>query len=211
MRSRIDALCPAATVSDPPGAASRGLRRRWLHFITIQKMPFETFTRQRRVGRQPYVTIQKKGVISLNRAAFEALESPDSVELLYDPDARQVALRKVDSSVEHAYQVRAPVPNHATWLVSGSAFTAYYEIDTSSSVRRAARTDGDLLIVDLNDPGVDPRGEATDTAEMDAPEEDTPETEAPEEDTPEMNPQEDIPEMDTQIIDRRGEGDGPQF
>jgi hypothetical protein len=124
-------------------------------------MPFETFTRQRRTGRQPYVTLQKKGVISLNKAAFEALDSPESVELLYDPDARLVALRKVDSAVEHAYQVRAPVENHATWLVSGGAFMSYYEIDNSASVRRAARKDGDLLIVNLNDPGVDPRVEQT--------------------------------------------------
>jgi hypothetical protein len=127
-------------------------------------VPFETFTRQRRHERQPFVTIQKKGVISLNRAAFEALGNPESVELLYDPDARLVALRKVDSFVEHAYQVRAPVENHATWLISGAAFVAYYEIDASVSVRRAARQDGDLLIVDLNDPGVDPRAESSDAA-----------------------------------------------
>jgi hypothetical protein len=127
-------------------------------------VPFETFTRQRRHGRQPFVTIQKKGVISLNRAAFEALGDPESVELLYDPDARLVALRKVDGFVEHAYQVRAPVQNHATWLISGAAFVAYYEIDASVSVRRPARLDGDLLIIDLNDPGVDPRAEASDDA-----------------------------------------------
>jgi hypothetical protein len=121
-------------------------------------MPFETFTRQRRVGRQPFVTIQKKGVIGLNGAAFEALDRPEAVELLYDRDERRVALRKVDGSVEHAYQVRAPVKNHATWLVSGSAFVSYYEIDTSASVRRAAHMEGDLLIVNLTDPGVEPAG-----------------------------------------------------
>lgn len=126
-------------------------------------MPFETFTRQRRTGRQPFVTIQKKGVISLNGAAFEALDSPDAVELLYDTDARLVGLRKVDSSVPHAYQVRAPVENHATYLISGAAFMSYYEIDNSRSVRRPARLDGDLLIVDLNDPGVDSRSENADT------------------------------------------------
>lgn len=126
-------------------------------------MPFETFTRQRRTGRQPFVTIQKKGVISLNGAAFEALDSPDAVELLYDTEARLVGLRKVDSSVPHAYQVRAPVENHATYLISGAAFMSYYEIDNSRSVRRPARLDGDLLIVDLNDPGVDSRSENADT------------------------------------------------
>lgn len=128
-------------------------------------MPFETFTRQRRTERQPFVTIQKKGVISLNRAAFEALGSPEFVELLFDPDARLVALRRADSWVEHAYQVRAPVKNHATWLISGAAFVNYYEIENTQSVRRAARLDGDLLIIDLNDPHVDPRTEPT-TAEV---------------------------------------------
>ncbi len=125
-------------------------------------MPFETFTRQRRVGRQPFVTIQKKGVISINRAAFDALDSPESVELLYDRDASLVALRKVDSSVDHGYQVRAPVQGHATWVISGAAFVSYYEIDTSTSVRRPAHMDGDLLVVNLNEPGVDPQGEQTD-------------------------------------------------
>jgi hypothetical protein len=129
-------------------------------------MPFETFTRQRRSSPQPYITIQKKGVISLNKAAFEALDSPETVELLYDSDARLVALRKVDSSVEHGYQVRAPVENHATWLVSGAAFVGYYEIDTSLSIRRAARKEGELLIVDLNDPGVDPKGDPVDTPDF---------------------------------------------
>jgi hypothetical protein len=125
-------------------------------------MPFETFTRQRKADRQPYVTMQKKGVISLNKAAFDALEQPDSVELLYDSESRLVALRKVDSSVEHAYQVRAPVENHATWLVSGAAFVSYYEIDNSESIRRPARREEDLLVIDLNHPGVDPRAESAD-------------------------------------------------
>ncbi|MBV9805117.1 MAG: hypothetical protein JO130_18090 [Solirubrobacterales bacterium] len=125
-------------------------------------MPFETFTRQRRAG-QPFVSIQKKGVISLNRAAFEALGSPEFVELLFDRDAQLVALRRVDSSVEHAYQVRAPVESHATWVISGGAFLTYYEIENSKSVRRAARVEDDLLVINLNDPHVDPRAESTPT------------------------------------------------
>ena len=138
-----------------------------LAFHYYLKMPFETFTRQRRAG-QPFVTIQKKGVISLNRAAFDALGSPEFVELLFDRDAQLVALRRVESSVEHAYQVRAPVTNHATWLISGGAFLTYYEIDSSESVRRAARVEDDLLIIDLKDPHVDPRGESTRTDASDS-------------------------------------------
>jgi hypothetical protein len=125
-------------------------------------MPFETFTRQRRAGRQPFVTLQKKGIISLNRAAFEALNHPEAVELLYDRDGHLMALRHVDSSVEHSYAVRSPAGNRGTWLVAAGAFASYYEIDISASVRRPARIEDDLLIVDLNDPGVDPRGEPRD-------------------------------------------------
>jgi hypothetical protein len=122
-------------------------------------MPFETFTRQRRANQQPYVTLQKKGSISLNRAAFEALDNPEAVELLYDRDSNVMALRHIDSSVEHSFKVRAPAGSHGSWLVAGAAFASYYKIDISASVRRAARLEGDLLIVDLNDPGVDSRGE----------------------------------------------------
>jgi len=120
---------------------------------------FETFTRQRRADQQPYVTLQKKGSISLNRAAYEALEHPEAVELLYDRDAHLMALRHVEPSVEHSFKVRAPAGNRGTWLVAGGAFTSYYEIDISASVRRPARKEGDLLIIDLNNPGVDSRGE----------------------------------------------------
>ena len=127
-------------------------------------MPFETFTRERRADRQPYVTLQKKGSISLNRAAFEALNNPEAVELLYDRQANLMGLRRVDSSVEHSYKVRTPPRGHGTWLVAGGAFANYYEIDISASVRRAARIEGDLLIVDLTDPGVDSRGEPRSSA-----------------------------------------------
>ena len=117
-------------------------------------MPFETFKRQRlKPGAEPLVTIQKKGVLSLNRAAYVALEEPQAVELLYDRDARLIGLRKADSSVEHAYAIRT-FGKGGTWLVSGTAFTNYYDIDTSVPTRRAGRMDGGVLIIDLNDPGI---------------------------------------------------------
>ena len=116
-------------------------------------MPFETFKRQRvRPGTDPLITIQKKGVFSLNRSAYEALGSPDWVELLYDHDSRLVAIRKVDESVEHAYRCRT-FGKGGTWLVSGTAFSNYYGIDTSTPTRRAAHMEDDMLVIDLNDPG----------------------------------------------------------
>jgi hypothetical protein len=122
------------------------------------RVPFETFKRQRvRPGREPFLTIQRKGVFSLNRPAFEALEQPESVELLYDPEARLIGLRKVDSGLEHAYMVRSLGGRGAdsTFLISGTAFTNYYGIDTSTSTRRTGRMEGDMLVIDLNDPGTE--------------------------------------------------------
>lgn len=116
-------------------------------------MPFETFKRQRlKPGAQPFVTIQKKGVLSLNRAAYAALDEPEAVELLYDREARMIGIRKAESALEHAYVVRS-FGKGGTWLVSGTAFTNYYDIDTSVPTRRTARIEDGVLMVDLNDPG----------------------------------------------------------
>ena len=121
-------------------------------------MPFETFSRRHmRPGGEPFLTIQRKGVFSLNRAAFEALGSPDAVELLYDSEARLIGLRKVDGGLEHAYAVRrlGRGGTESTFLVSGTAFTNYYGIETPASIRRSGRMEGDMMVIDLNDPGTE--------------------------------------------------------
>ena len=122
-------------------------------------MGFQTFKRGRiRPGTEPFLTIQRKGVFSMNRAAFEALGSPKLVELLYDADEQLIGLRKVDSSVSHAYPVRglgSRRPTNSNFLVSGTALTTFYGIDTSVSRRRIARIEGDMLVVDLKDPGLE--------------------------------------------------------
>ncbi len=117
-------------------------------------MPFEVFKRQRLApDKDPLITIQKKGIFSLNQIAYEALGKPEAVELLYDRDARIIGLRKVDASVQHAYRVR-PFGSGATWLVSGTAFTKYYEIDLSVPIRYTARKERDMLVIDLKDAGI---------------------------------------------------------
>lgn len=118
-------------------------------------MAFETFKRQRLTpSGEPLITIQKKGIFSLNRAAYEALGTPDAVELLYDRGARLIGIRKVSKSVGHAYTVRAFGKSGMSWLVTGTAFLNYYDIAARDPVRRHARVEKDMLIIDLNDPGV---------------------------------------------------------
>ena len=118
-------------------------------------MAFETFKRQRLTpSGEPLITIQKKGIFSLNRAAYDALGTPDAVELLYDRESRLIGMRKVSKSVAHAYTVRAFGKSGMSWLVTGTAFLNYYDLPVHDPIRRRARVEKDMLIIDLNDPGV---------------------------------------------------------
>jgi hypothetical protein len=121
-------------------------------------MPFEVFHRQRApLVLQPYVTIQKKGIISINEAAHAALQSPKAVELLYDREAKIMALRAADPETEHAYAVRPNGTAAKSYLIAGTAFTKYYGISTGVARRWAAQlqmgSDGKILVVNLNVPG----------------------------------------------------------
>lgn len=117
-------------------------------------MPFETFKRQRlKTSTSPEVTIQRKGVFSLNRAAYEALGGPDAVELLYDREERLIGIRKVTPDTPHSYTVR-PLNRGSTYLFSGTAFTNWYGIPTPVSKRWPGALQEDMLVVDLKQPGI---------------------------------------------------------
>ena len=119
---------------------------------------WETFRRRAApVTTQPMVTIQKRGTISLNRPALEALGEPAAVELLYDRDERLMGLRPVDPVASHAYRPRKQ-GRTSNIIVSGQAFTQYFNVETSAARRYpAAMLDG-VLVVDLKQPGTDATG-----------------------------------------------------
>lgn len=122
-------------------------------------MPFEVFKRQRApVSTEPAVTIQKRGTLSLNAAAYESLEAPEAVELLYDRSERLIGMRKANPSTDHAYAVRPLGKGGRNWLISGRSFSAYYGIPTESARRWSARVDEGMLIVDLKQPGTQVTG-----------------------------------------------------
>lgn len=115
---------------------------------------FETFKKRMvPLKKAPYVTIQKRGTMSFNAAAHAALGNPEAVELLYDRDERIIGVRSVDPGVEHAYPLRSPSKRDMSFILSGTAFTKYYEIDTSVSTRYPAYMDGDVLCIDLKQEG----------------------------------------------------------
>ena len=115
---------------------------------------FEVFDKRAvPISGEPMVTIQRKGPISLNKAAFHAMGKPSCVELLYDPAERIVGLRPLKEQLPHAYPVRAQGRSN-TYLVAGHAFMRYYSIPNEVSTRYIAQMFGDVLGVDLKQKGV---------------------------------------------------------
>jgi hypothetical protein len=115
-------------------------------------MTFEVFTkRMARAADQPYVTIQKRGIIAFNHAAFRALGEPSAVTFLFDRENRVVGFRAAERGEEHAYGVRANAKG-TTHMVSGTLFTKHYEIPTEVARRWLGRINDDgLLTIDLKE------------------------------------------------------------
>ncbi|NJC15644.1 hypothetical protein F4558_005470 [Micromonospora profundi] len=134
---------------------------------------FQVFTRRMvPLVKQPAVTIQKRGNMSVNRAAFVALGEPQAVELLYDPAENIVGFRAVPTDTEHAYPMRPQGQKEdGPYIVAGMAFTKYYGIDTTISRRWPATMQDDVLCIDLKQEGTvvtSNRGRSTDVEEVEA-------------------------------------------
>ncbi|OLT06219.1 hypothetical protein BJF77_15810 [Kocuria sp. CNJ-770] len=129
-------------------------------------MPFEVFDkRMTPLAKAPSVTIQKRGVISLNKAAHDLIGNAETVELLHDRDRQIMALRVTDDSSPHAYAVRKGSkrgPGQA--IVSATAFTAHYGIDTTATRRWKPFVEDGMLCVDLTTEGTVITGNRTQAA-----------------------------------------------
>lgn len=114
---------------------------------------FETFRKtQTPFTKEPHVTIQKRGTITLNAAAHALLGSPAAVELLFDRDEQILGLRPVDASADHAVFVRPSSRSpKAPRVISAMAFVRHYDIDTTHARRWVARLDGEVLVIRIDD------------------------------------------------------------
>jgi len=122
-------------------------------------LPFETFDKRRASSApSPFVTIQRKGPLSLNRAAHEAIGEPKTAELLFDRESRKIGVKPVDPTSPRGFPVRPQGKNDSNFMIAGQAFTKYYGIDTSVARRYAAAKEGDMLVIDLNSDSVDVTG-----------------------------------------------------
>ncbi|MDQ1130396.1 hypothetical protein [Microbacterium sp. SORGH_AS_0888] len=118
-------------------------------------MGFEVFDkRMAPLAKAPSVTIQKRGIFSINRAAHNLIGAPDTVELLFDRDARIIAMKP--SSEPHAYAIRPQTASGTGQVIlSATAFTQYYDVDTDVSRRYKPYEQDGLLCIDLKGPSIE--------------------------------------------------------
>jgi len=115
----------------------------------------EEFTgKKTRSPSAPLVSIQKRGVFSLNRAAYEILGEPTHVKLLFDRNKQVIGIRAADPEELGAYTVRKQ-KRAANYLFTGIAFANTYGIDIGYARRYRGEPHDDMLIVDLNQEPMD--------------------------------------------------------
>src|SRR2546421_12749084 len=96
---------------------------------------FEVFDRYHsRSVKDIFVTIQRRGNFSLNRAAFQALGNPQFVELLFNRSKRLIGFRPTGRDNVHGVPVRKQGSSDS-YMIAGLTFTKEYDIDTSIARR----------------------------------------------------------------------------
>ena len=113
-------------------------------------MPFVEFDKSAAVASpHPRVSIQKGGMFSFNRAAFDLMGGPEAVVLLFDADTERVAFRPTEAKRARSFPVRPQGKNGATFMVAGRLFAKHHGLDTSEARRYEPTMEDGLLIVDL--------------------------------------------------------------
>lgn len=115
-------------------------------------MGFEVFQKSSApVSKVPTVTIQRRGLISMNRAAHGLIGAPDFVELLYEGERKIVGIRATTEDNPNAYPARpqSTANNKGPIMVAGTVFTRFYDIPTEESRRWVVYVEDDILCVDL--------------------------------------------------------------
>ena len=102
------------------------------------------------MSKQPQVTIQSRGTISMNLSAYMALGSPQSVELLFDRERKVIGFRPAKGDNHTAYPLRKVGPVGNTYIVAATSFLKYYGVPLGVPSRYEAELSQGVLVVDLN-------------------------------------------------------------
>ena len=119
-------------------------------------MAFELFEKgSAPVATIPTVTIQKRGLFSLNDAAYRLLKEPAALQFLWDSSERLIALKPTSEDDLNGYPARrqSSTKGRGPVLVAGSMFTRFIGLDTAQA-RRWTPVEGEgVLIIDLKQDG----------------------------------------------------------
>lgn len=102
---------------------------------------------------EPRVTLDRRGVIYLNRVAFEALGGPGAVEMLFNHNARILGLRAVDPQRKNAFAVRHHgKPGEKTRRIAASALLHHLRMkpDRTMLFQEVDVDDNGVMALDLD-------------------------------------------------------------
>lgn len=97
----------------------------------------------------PRVSVQLRGNVGLNKAAFEALEEPEAVIFRYSDDRRAFAIRRAEPGEKGARLVRKQNAS-ASYIVGAKAFSNLMGFKQHLQTFRPTVADG-MLIIDLDE------------------------------------------------------------
>jgi len=114
---------------------------------------FQVFTGRRVTASSltPRAAIQRRGNLSLNRAAISALGQPEAVTYAYNPGAREIAIQAATKALTYAMPVRQQV-NSESYLVSAGSFlnSIGLELDDAVMAFESVEVRGGALILALD-------------------------------------------------------------
>ena len=113
------------------------------------KKGYERFTGSHAPSNKvPSVTIQKRGILSLNRAAYDLLKRPQAVHLYFSANEHAIGITPSDPKAPDAILLRKQ-KSSASYIIAGMSFTKWYGIDSSIARRYEATAEEGELYVDL--------------------------------------------------------------
>lgn len=109
-------------------------------------------------GRKPQseatATIQKGGYLTLSEPAYNMLDRPAAVELLFSQEQQAIGLRAGDNS-PYGFKLKQHPTGHIYRVSSTRGFMARYGIPTDKARRFPATWDAEhkMLVIDVSGPG----------------------------------------------------------
>ncbi len=96
-----------------------------------------------------YASMNERSEILINRQAFEELNRPEAVVMLFDQDQSTIGLRPASRATLNAFPVRVK-GGSGNRLVDGRALAVKHDIRIDGTVRfRTAAVENGLLVLDL--------------------------------------------------------------